>query len=876
MSLPLNSFCRAAAYVALAMLTACGGGGSDGGGGGGGGGGGTAPTLTADYAPLNTGDRRLFRVTAGVDVGSIVTETIGAQAQLGAYAAFELRDETGELSYLARTPTALVAIPGAQSGALALALGPLDMLRFGLGVGDSAQLFERGVSVDVDGDGRTDNVTLRADFTVVGFEALTLPVGTFSSTARTRTVLRSSISFGSGGSASLTLTTEEWFAAGVGLVRSTTTTQVAGQTATTDNSDLQAYGVGSVRSETVAPQVQSVTPANGSAGAAPDVLRVRFSERVDRSTLLATGAVRLLDAAGNNVAVAVDVLDVDGATEATVRPNSMLQQGRYTLRLAGTVVDWANNALAATDSTFTVDTQGPRLTASSPAADSLDAAWTGSVVLVFDEPVQAVDAAGVFIEVLDATGQSPAQRLPASITGSTVQATLATPLPRDRAHELRLVGNLRDAAGNVLQASSLRVAFTTDPGPLARPTALAAGAGVSALRLLDFTQDGRADVLLVADDTATGQPFLGLRAGQAAGGLGPLQRLLGLGGAGSCTSQQLVAGDFDGDGRMDVAVACASFLRVYLQTAPGVFTLERPGFNGSSGFGVGDFNGDGRADLALVGTPPGVDIGQLKSWQIITRASNGVWTALPPPADAGDLGPLAPLVADVDNDGRPDLVWLRAFFDGRIDLAWARGQATGLAATQSQTLAVEGLGGAWDMAVGDVNGDGRSDVLLTLYGSRRLLVLRGQAGGGFALSQGLPSGLAPYGVTLGDVDGDGRPDAIVNHGSERLVGVYLQAADGSLQPERLFTTGGVQLMDGRSLAVLDVDGDGRRDLVAAGDVLLARPFSQAWPSGVGGVGGGGATTPGLQRGASKLTVATRSPRLQSQLPGAGAAFDSRP
>jgi methionine-rich copper-binding protein CopC len=824
----------------VAHLMACGGGGGGSGAGadGSGGSAGGSPSrasFTADYAPLNTGDRRLFAVTAGSASGSTTSETIGAQASVGAYSAFETRDEAGDLSYLARTPTSLVAIPGPRSDSLAIALGPVDVLRFGLSAGDSAALFERTVSVDVDGDGRTDTVNLRADFTVVAFESLALPLGSFPNTARTRTVLRTSIIFGAGGSGSLTLTTEDWYAPGVGLVRSQTSTQVAGQPTTTESSEILAYGVASQRSESVAPRLQSVTPADGSAGAPPALVLLRFSERVDHATLLAPNGVRLLDSAGNSVAVTLTATDLGSSTQASLQPTSTLADGRYTVRVAGSVLDWANNGVLAGDTSFNVDTRGPRLTSSIPAADSQDAALIGNVALVFDESVLAADSAGVFIEIVDLTGQSPTQRLAASVNGNTVQAAIASPLVRNRGHEIRLVGNLRDAAGNVFLASSLRLAFRTDPGPLGRPTALVADAKVSALRVADFNQDGRADLLFVADESTTGLPFLGLRAGLAGGGFGPVQRLTNLGPAGTCPSQQLVAGDFDGDGRPDVALACASFLRVYLQTAPGVFTLERPGFNGSSGFGSADFNGDGRSDLALVGTAPGVDVGSQKAWYVITRSSNGTWSALASLAIGGDsAAALASVVGDIDNDGRPDLVWLRSYFDGRVELAWARSQGTGLAATQSQTLAVASAsGGLADIALGDIDGDGRTDVLLTLSApSGRLLVLRGQAAGGFALTQDLPSALAPFGLTLGDIDGNGRLDVIVNHAYERQVGVYLQSASGSLEAERLFETGTAQALDGRSIAVADVTGDGRPDLLAAGDLLPGRPFNQAWPSAV--------------------------------------------
>ena len=823
--------CAALINLVVVLFAACGGGGGGSEGNGSGGGGG--PSFTAEYAPLNTGDRRLLGVTTGAASGSTTSETLGAQVAVGGFQALETRDETGDLSYLARTPTGVVALPGPQSDALSIATGPAEVLRFGLTAGDSALLVDRAVSVDVNGDGRPDSVVLRVEFSVVAFENLVLPLGSFTAAARTRSVVRTTITFGGGGTGSATLTVDEWYAQGIGLVRSVITTAVPGQPTSTESSDVLAYAVGSQRSESVAPRVQSVTPADGSAGAAPITVRLRFSERVDRATLLAPGGLRLLDSAGNNVPVALAANDAGTATEASLQPASPLPDGRYTVRVATSVVDWANNAVAGSDSTFTVDTRGPRLTASTPAADSLEAALTGSVGLVFDETVRAADSGGLFIDIIDTTGQTADQRLAATVNGNALQASIGTPLVRNRSYELRLVGNLRDAAGNVFQASALRVPFRTDPGPLGRPTALLPDATVSALRVTDFNLNGRADLLFVAEETASGLPFLGLRVGLAGGGFGPVQRLTTLGSAGTCRSQQLVAGDFNADGRPDVAVACGSFLRVYMQTAPGVFTLERPGFNGSSGFGAADFNGDGRTDLVLLGTPPGVDVGMQKSWHIITRGSNGAWSALAsPPLGGESSSPRAAVVADIDNDGRPDLVWLPSYVDGRLELVWARNLGTGLAPTQRLALAgTDSAGGLFDLAVGDIDGDGRVDVLLSLSAPNGgLRVLRGQPGGGFALAQDLPSALAPFGVTLGDINGDGRLDIIVNHPYERQVGVYLQAANGSLEPERLFETGTAQALDGRSLAVADFNGDGRADLLAAGDLLPGRPFSLAWPS----------------------------------------------
>jgi hypothetical protein len=74
-----RSLRRVAIFLTVGLLAACGGGGGDAGSANPGGGGGTSgPRFTADYAPLNTGDRQLLRMTGGPASGSLSSETIGA------------------------------------------------------------------------------------------------------------------------------------------------------------------------------------------------------------------------------------------------------------------------------------------------------------------------------------------------------------------------------------------------------------------------------------------------------------------------------------------------------------------------------------------------------------------------------------------------------------------------------------------------------------------------------------------------------------------------------------------------------------------------------------------------------------------------------
>lgn len=815
---------RAALLVAvITLLAGCGGGGGESGDGGANG----AAVFTADFVPLASGDRRRWRVIGGEAAGTLLSESIGSATQVAGYAAFETRDESGELEHLARTSSALVAIPGPNTDPISFIFGPVEILRFGLGPGESAVLVDRTISIDFDGDRRADSIRVEAGFSVVGFESVSIALANYPRAARVRTDVSSTVALASGASITLTFSSEEWYVIGIGRVRAVIMTRIDDQPATTQTEELVAYGVGALRSENVAPRVLSVTPGDGAATQPPSVITLQFSEPLDPSTLQGENGLQLLDALGHTVPTYQEVAP-DGSA-ANLLPVVALAEGRYTVRVGSGVVDWANNRVLDGQSEFAVDTTLPQLVSSLPARDSSDFAFVGTISLTFDEPVFAVGGEALFLEVTDSTGFTIVQRLPAALTGSTLSATVTTPLVRNTVYQLRPSVRLSDRAGNPLDAAGAWVAFRTDPGPLARPVPLAAGSVVYGVRLGDLDGDGRSDLVFAGAQSSDLVPYLGLRTGLTGGGFGPVQRLLTL--EGLCEARELALADFDGNGRIDVALSCGSFLRVYLQMAPGVFTLERPGYNGATGMGSTDLNGDGRAELVLVGTPPGTDVGGFQAWHAITRGPGGAWVGVSTVPHGGDFAfPFGAVFADLNSDGQEDMVWVRRYSDGRHELAWALRQGSGFAAVQSHPITT-GFGFFRDLAVGDVDGDGRPDVVATGFPADTtvLAVMRAQAGGSFAPAQLVASAAGAFGVAIADINGDGRGDVLVHHEGGNL-GVYLQDAGSSLELERLFETSGKDVFDGRSLFVADVDGDGRRDVVDQQDVLTGRPFGQAWPA----------------------------------------------
>ena len=821
--------------LATALLAACGGGG-----GGDGGGGGSVATFTADFYPLNVGDRRTWRSTQGTDAGSVRSERVTALGPVGAGQAYTLAAGDGSAAYLSASSAGISSVPGPGADALSAAAGPVDLVRFGLAAGQTVVTLERSFTADVDGDGRADSIDLRVQSTFVGLEAVATAAGSFPGAARVRTVVHSAVRLGGGGTATIELTSDDWYAAGIGPVRSMFSTVTNGGAAETGTEEITAYGVGSRRSEYLAPSLVSGMPAPD-AVVGPDVRpTLGFSEPLDALSLDGANGVLLVNAAGQ--AVTTTRVMAQGGTELSLLPASPLADGRYEVRLGTGITDLANNPLPATVRAFTVDTAGPQLVSSTPADGSDDAALAGPITLSYDEPVFAAAGSAPQFELADLSTDN-ATGLTGTVQGRNLVVTLATPLQRHRSYVLTLRTLVTDARGNAMAFANGRITFRTDPGPLARPAVLEEGAFVYAVTQGDIDGDGRSDLVYAAQRVGTSDYHIGARLQQADGRYGAPTRLAALAPQGGCYPVNLVVAHADADGRADIALTgCGgpeSNWTVLRQTTPGGFEAESPTVQITSyRIGVLDADGDGRAQWVVQDAVAGA-----ARLNVVRRDGAGNWVSVLA-VDAGTalIGDFA--VADLDGNGRRDLAWLRLLPNNADwELAWALRQGAGFGAVRSLALRT-GLSNRPALTLGDLNQDGRADALLLLQyvppgevsAVSELQVLRNDGAAGFTPVQTLLLAPAAAVATVGDLDGDGRADVVVAHSALQRVGVLLQAGDGSLQAERLFESGFGYFEGVDALALLDLNADGRRDLVITGSVLLGRPTAGAWPLGDAGAG----------------------------------------
>src|SRR3989442_1524366 len=124
------------------------------------------------------------------------------------------------------------------------------------------------------------------------------------------------------------------------------------------------------------------------------------------------------------------------------------------------------------------------------------------------------------------------------------------------------------------------------------------------------------------------------------------------------------------------------------------------------------------------------------------------------------------------------------------------------------------------VVVADVNGDGKPDLILA---GGAIGVLLGNGNGTFQAEVSYSGGgTAADSVAVSDVNGDGKLDLIVSNQftgtgtSNGGVGILLGNGDGTFQPALTYYSGG---QNAHSIAVGDINGDGRPDIVAVNDYM---------------------------------------------------------
>lgn len=442
--------------------------------------------------------------------------------------------------------------------------------------------------------------------------------------------------------------------------------------------------------------------------------------------------------------------------------------------------------------------------------------------------VPAPDATGVsvlpaiaatFDSALDPTsgqvqlyvGSQPAQVGSTAVTAAST-VTLQVMAPLQHDTEYRVRVNVADNGGIAL-ASPVEWSFRTAL-PLLAPLSLIeinAFAHPSAVAVADVTGDGRADYVVATIPGPKSLQNLWLLPQQADGSLGVPVAVPAH--RGLCTSLSLATGDIDGDGLVDVVVGHATCGFEVLLQAPG------GGFLSSSAVPtedahrvrVADLDGDGRLDVVGVGE------GHVSIWHNTASGLSSTPQVLTLPGVLADPD-LA--LGDINGDGRIDIVVSFGFAEVSRSLVLIRQRADGSFEDPEYRQAAAG-GTARNVVIGDIDGDGRQDVVFAslAFGSNGIGVMRQAADGTLGPVEQIPTVAAVDWVKVADVDGDGRVDVILVYSNLGYVGLMRQMTDGRLAAEDAYPALGAA---SEAIAVGDVNGDGRLDLIVEDQLLLGR------------------------------------------------------
>lgn len=301
--------------------------------------------------------------------------------------------------------------------------------------------------------------------------------------------------------------------------------------------------------------------------------------------------------------------------------------------------------------------------------------------------------------------------------------------------------------------------------PFASGAAYAAGPTPQAAAAADFDGDGKRDLVTANFDGNS----LSLLKGNGDGTFAQPPIFLPAG----RSPVSLSAGDFNRDGKKDLAVGNLDGQNIMILLGNGDGTFQAallPSFSGQpvSLLAV-DLNGDNVDDLAVV------DIGKN---QLLTFQSNGDGTFAAPITYATGNGPSFVGRADLNADGRADLIVANGG-DGTISVFLNNPASPGgLLAAAAYPVGAQPV----SIAVGDLNGDGKPELIVANKGSDTLSLLSNNGSGQFspATSFSLPQGSAPQSVVTADFDGDGFLDLAVARAGG-IVTLYPGNGDGTFK-----------------------------------------------------------------------------------------------